>query len=82
MAEWRNTRDGNTGIATPELVPFDLKLTYFANECSETSNSPNLMNLKKISSTWELELGKLYTLGDDLRLEDISNVIIVVAGEC
>tara|TARA_E500000178_G_C16375041_1_gene467739 strand:- start:176 stop:355 length:180 start_codon:yes stop_codon:yes gene_type:complete len=37
---------------------------------------------KKNLFDWELERSKLYTLGDHLWLEDISNVIIVVARKC
>ena len=70
------------GDSDPASLPFDLKLTYFANECSEISNSPNFMNLKKNFFNGELQLGQLDAFSDDLRLKDVSNMIVVVAGKC
>ena len=51
IAEWRNAREVNTGIATSEASPAARSDAYFASDSSETSHSRKRVKRKKISST-------------------------------
>jgi hypothetical protein len=49
--EWRNTRDGNTGIAVRVSSPLARSELYFAIDISLRCHSRNAVKRKKISST-------------------------------
>ena len=51
IAEWRNDREVNTGIATSDSSPAARSELYLASESSETSHSRKRVKRKKISST-------------------------------